>query len=60
MKYTRDRNGIAILADTEQIRHFMDKKQDRETVDRLIQEINTLKQEVQELKAAICTQPKSE
>lgn len=60
MKYIRDRNGIAILADAEQIRHFMDKKQDRDTVDRLIQEINTLKQEVRELKAAICKQPKSE
>jgi hypothetical protein len=60
MKYTRDKSGAAILADPEKIREYMERKQERDAVQRLTDEINTLKREIEELKAAVFHQTKSE
>lgn len=60
MKYVRDRNGVAILADYGKMQEYMDKKRDRDTIESLRQEINTLKQELHEIRSIISNQRKSE
>lgn len=60
MKYVRDRNGVAILADYSKMQEYMDKKRDRDTIESLRQEINTLKQELHEIRSIISNQRKSE
>lgn len=60
MKYVRDRNGVVILADYGKMQEYMDKKRDRDTIESLRQEINTLKQELHEIRSIISNQRKSE
>lgn len=60
MKYVRDSNGVAILADYGKMQEYMDKKRDRDTIESLRHEINTLKQELHEIRSIISNQRKSE
>lgn len=60
MKYFRNSNGVAILADYGKMQEYIDKKQDRDTIESLRHEINTLKQELHEIKSIIFNQRKSE
>jgi len=60
MNYTRNSNGIAVLADHGKMQEYIDKNKDRETIESLQNEINKLKKELQEIKFSISNQQKSE